>query len=393
MLSSESEGGAGIAAKRLCDALNEADDVESHFLDLSLLGDVPRTVVCRGSASNGVLSDTHVTGEHVGFVRQWIVDMLMEYDILNVHWASFLITTAELLALAEAGKTIVITMHDFFYSTGGCHYPASCTQQATGCTLCPQVDERTFSRSAARKAFLEKKELLGRRNVFITAPSSYLITQVLGAGLSHPGRAHAVRNVFVPPRSDQDSFTPELGNAGEVLVIADSLNERRKGTKTAIEAVALASSQLQDKLHLHVVGGAGTGLETLCRAMRVCATFHGRISSMDELATIYKRCGILLTCSGQDNWPNVLVESGTFGAIPVVGPGHGCEEFARWYEMDFVSKDYSAESFAERLVEAARARPTMGPRLSSMIYRIRTEHSASAVRTQFLSLFASAMAA
>ncbi|WP_084267858.1 glycosyltransferase [Azohydromonas lata] len=387
MLSSASGGGAGIAAKRLSDAFNQLPGIDCDFIEATLMGGIPESVIYPGSASNRMLTDTHFTGEHCGFVRQWIVDFLMQYDVINVQWASFLVTTAEIAEVAKTGKPVFITMHDFFYSTGGCHYQAGCMRQKSDCAACPQVNTSVFSKAAVVSAFKEKQSLLSLPNVFISAPSKHVVSRVLAAGLSDSNRTRVIRNVYVPAAessTDTGNTHTDASRVARVMIIADSLSERRKNSELGFLSVALFA-ELFGNVELHLVGRASPGLVE--SKSRIKVVRHGHISDQARLAALYQKCDVILTCSSEDNWPNVLVEASAYGLLPVVGPNHGCEEFVRYLGLDFVAEDYSKESFAEQLVRAIHWRRKNGSELPALVERVRCDHAIDKITSEFIDFF------
>jgi glycosyltransferase involved in cell wall biosynthesis len=388
ILSCATGGGAGIAAKRLADALSLLDDVSCDFIDATALGGLPEEAIFDGSATNRIISDTHFTAEYPGFVRQWLVNMLSRYDIVNFHWATMLVTVSEILAIANRGNRVILTMHDFFYSTGGCHYQAGCKGQRGGCTQCPQVNEDIFLRSAVARAFQEKMKLLTHENVSIVAPSHYVANRIREMIGNPPDKVHVIRNPLRISNSKCKEFTLRHDTARKVLIVADSFGERRKNIQMSIDAACAARDQYIPSLQLHLVGNPIPEVTDYCQQLNLDIVVHGHISDSEKLAQMYRSCGILVTCSSDDNWPNVLVEAGVCGTLPVVGPGHGCEEFVREYGLDLVAEDYSASSFAKQIWKAFTVigQPSSSEMIGLMSDRIANDHSENQIRNNYIAL-------
>lgn len=118
VLSSASAGGAGIAAFRAFQALADQPDLDVDFLDIELCGQVDTVVSPTDSASNREITNTHFTTDYASDTRDWIIALLGDYDVINIQWASYLISLSEILALARLKKKILFTLHDFHYITG-----------------------------------------------------------------------------------------------------------------------------------------------------------------------------------------------------------------------------------------------------------------------------------
>jgi len=352
VLSSASAGGAGIAAFRIYQAL-QASDHEVDFIDIRALGEaVCQEVSPQISATNRKITNTHFTVDHATDTRDWLVDMLSEYEVINVQWASYLVSLSEILALARLNKKIVFTMHDFYYITGGCHYPAGCNGFLVDCAGCPQVSEKILSQRGVINAQELKREIFSHPNVILSAPSNFIVANAIKAGIVPTERARVIRNVYSP----SSEFKPQLKSPEKsILLIADSFDEQRKGLALAVDSLKLAAKILdlnKEAITLHLVGGLDAEVVKRLDGTGIQVITHGHISDHDKLVDIFQKSHFILSCSYEDNWPNILVEAGCYGCIPIVGRWHGCEEFVLEYNKGYISDDYTPEAFSEVLSNA-----------------------------------------
>jgi glycosyltransferase involved in cell wall biosynthesis len=390
ILSSASGGGAGIAASRLYAALNRQEATSADFIDMELLDErLPDDVSPPFSLSNRKSTDTHFTVEYSGFVRGWLIEMLDNYDVLNVHWASYLISSSELDELSKRRKRLVFTLHDYYYLTGGCHYPAGCSEHVSGCLRCPQVDGAACKVIEVAHALKLKRRVLCRANVSVVTPSEFLRRQAIGSGSVSESQAHVVRNAYEPVLSPG----VRARSPGRVLLIADSFGERRKGMQLAIESLAEASARLRNgdhgiKITVDLVGAADEIVRDQLRKNGVHHIAHGKVDDHKELARIYSAARFVLTCSSEDNWPNILVEAGSYGCIPIVGPGHGCEEFVRTFGAGKVARLYVADSFGECIVRAVVEKEDTGG-ISRYVEDVRRTHDPDKIADRYKQIFMS----
>ncbi len=391
VLSSAGGGGGGIAAKRMADAVASTGVYSTDFIDIAALGEsLPPSISPLESLTNNTISDTHFTVEYSGYQRGWLVEMLCQsYDLINVHWASYLISTAELLALALRGKPILFMMHDFYYSTGGCHYPSTCSQYGRGCKACPQVDTKRCSQAIIAENYVLKQKLFGLENVHIAAPSEFLRNAVVASGIVPRHRGHVLRNAYVPvaPLDTDRPFNRRI------LLIADSLHEGRKNMRFALEVLAALHSlgKKGTDFVVDVVGTAAPEMKAYLAATGVRHVFHGRITDHEVLAGIMQKTDVLLSASLEDNWPNILVEAGSYGCVPVVGPGHGCEEFVRRYGYGAVAEDYTIPAFVTALLDILGSHSKEARTRAALA--IREEHAPANVARDFAALMDSMTAA
>ena len=69
------------------------------------------------------LSDTLFSHDLCGYD---IAPLLAGYDVINVHWTSFFLSTENIGNIVALGRPVVFTLHDMAHFTGGCHYSAGC---------------------------------------------------------------------------------------------------------------------------------------------------------------------------------------------------------------------------------------------------------------------------
>ncbi len=377
VLSSASGGGAGIAAYRIYEALSAIDGNVVDFFDSETIGNIDQKISPPISATNKKITNTHYTIDFATENRQWIIDLLNSYDIVNIQWSSYLISLSEILELAQLGKKILFTLHDFYYFTGGCHYPAGCLGYLNSCIACPQVDERLCNQLTVIKTLKLKRKLFSFSNVHLSAPSAFIVESAIRARIIPKNRAHILRNAYEPIHDSIAKHTNT--NTNSLLLIADSFDEERKGLLLAVRAIKIAAKSLaisKNELEIHLVGGLDFEVLKLFEGTGVKIITHGHIKEHIKLVGIFEQCQFILSCSYEDNWPNILVESTSYGCIPIVGKWHGCEEFVKTLSIGLLAKDYLPTSFSDAIVEASAIPYEEKKRLASKIAnKVRKLHS------------------
>jgi len=350
ILSSASAGGAGIAAYRIYQALKEKSEHEVDFFDISTFMEVVNEKVSLPvSGSNKKYTNTHFTIDYSSETRDWVVNLLSLYDVVNIHWASYLISLSEIVALAKMKVKILFTLHDFYYMTGGCHYPAGCTGFLKNCGACPQLDANIALYSSIKVNYALKREVFSYPNVLLSAPSEFIVRNAIESGIVPHERAFVLRNVYEPlEKARGKNFSGR-----NILLIADSFSEKRKGLQLAVDALKLASVNYSNDLGLEsevlnllLVGNMTQQVIKQLENSPINIRTYGHVKEHSKLVAIFQQCHFILTCSFEDNWPNTLVESGSYGCIPIVGRWHGCEEFSHAFGIDLISENYTSEAFS-----------------------------------------------
>lgn len=136
-------------------------------------------------------------------------------------------------------------------------------------------------------------------------------------------------------------------------MVADSVLERRKAFQLGLTADGRSAKILLSKnamvsLKLLIIGNESDNICEHCSEMPIAIKPFGRLTA-DQLVCVYRSIVGLLSLSIVDNWPNILVEAYACGAKIVVGPGHGCAEFATLYDCGVVAKSYEVGALANDL--------------------------------------------
>jgi glycosyltransferase involved in cell wall biosynthesis len=388
VVSSASGGGAGIAALRIARSLREHEGFAVEFVDIASVGAVASDESSQRNSNNGRISNTQFTVDRVTARREWLVQFLAGFHVVNLHWTAYVLATSEIEMLVSTGTPVLMTLHDFNHVTGGCHYPAGCTGMFAGCMGCPQV-ERDFGNVSEDVYRLKRRKnsIFRHPNVHIAAPSRYVLDAARCAVGIELSRTHLLRNPYDPLELQTvDALDGSAPRPLTVLLVADWLGERRKGAMLAAEVLQVFCAHKSGNvaLRIHIAGSSDAGLVRMLRDTGAEVIAHGRIADHATLAAIYAQCDVQLSTSHEDNWPNVLVEAAAYGCLAIVGPGHGCEEFARRYPGCHVADNYTPAAFVHALQQIATM-PAMelSACKSALTVAVRTDHAPEAVAADY----------
>lgn len=331
-------GGAGIAARRLSEALN-AMGVESAIVCRSGAPDAPDAVAVDGSSlaaaerfawlfedavqatyitpNRSDLSNTLFTLDYAGLpIAQR--EAVTTADVINLHWTSFFQSTETLADLFALGKPIIWTLHDMNPFTGGCHYSAGCTRFTETCAQCPQLSGDPAGAAAARLA--ERKALYDKvTNLAVVAPSVWLASEVQRSAAFSRAYVETIMNcvdsVVFHPRG-RAAARQKLGVADKTVCIGFApLNraERRKGFAKLEAALSILAARTKNSdLRLVVLGEGADTAKFAFPTIGVAAAEREA-----SVAAVLSACDICVTPSLEDNLPNTILEAMAC-SVPVV---------------------------------------------------------------------------
>jgi glycosyltransferase involved in cell wall biosynthesis len=343
-VSTQQDGGAGRAARRLHDGLRQIGHDSIFFVrDLTERAD---GVVAFDSRANvfrrGVRSarrrrieadfavyrknrsdGQEVFGDDRSELRADVRLHLPASDIVNLHWVTGFIDYSDFLSQVPPRVPVVWTLHDMNPFTGGCHYDRNCGKFVDACGSCPELgskDEADLSRRIwQRKSRTVRKIPPGRLQ--IVADSNWLASKAKESSLFGGFPVEAIHysldvGTFAP--RDRAAARLVLGlpaNAKIILFVADHPNIRRKGFATLAEALTGLPAQ-GDLLLLSM------GRDEPEVSKRFSHLHLGYVTQERFQSIIYSAADIFVIPSLQEAFGQTALESMACGT-PVVGSDAG----------------------------------------------------------------------
>lgn len=343
-IATSTEGGAGIAARRLNIALNELG------LDSTLLsGSNPKLRQLDKEVVHGKNLTLRYVSKLLTLFQQTFVqnqDLLvtpmslgtlsakeilkLKPDIVHLHSFYNLLDFRGFRALSESGIGMFLSLHDERLYTGGCHHALDCTNFQNKCIKCPET-KRVFHQSIERsqKSLMNIFEKIP--NLTVIAPSEWIAerarrSRVLGNAkiivLNNPISEEFIR------QSDFETQNKSKNNPFIVTFIAQDIFSPYKGLNSLIECITkFENSFINENIQFNFVGN---GEDLKFEKIRFEQFKKIDPSFMSE---IYKNSDLLIVPSMADNSPNVIFEALVCG-IPFVGSNRGgIAEISRAFNM------------------------------------------------------------
>jgi glycosyltransferase involved in cell wall biosynthesis len=270
---SETLGGAGIAAQRLHDALRQ-QDVESR---LYYENGVPLVPGCQRVFANQSFTQRNLAAlmqawrnrrNAIGclvtsprwFRRTRLQDFGQLPDVVNLHWVSRWIDQPSFFASLPLDFPVVWSLHDMNPFTGGCHHAYDCERFTNHCRDCPQL-KNPGPQDDAFRFFEIKKRCYAGKNLHVVSSSDWMSAQARRSALLQHARSFHT----IPLGLDTQSFKliekscarQALAIDGDRFVVGFAcadLSSQDKGGALLVEALHALAGEAKIIL---VVFGAG----------------------------------------------------------------------------------------------------------------------------------------
>ena len=244
----------------------------------------------------------------------------LEFDILNIHWVPSVI---DLDCLSQINKPIVITMHDVWPLTGGCHCNLDCSAWLSGCRVCPQVNNQPIEILTASHQWKGKFNSLGKiSNLSVAAPSTWI------RKMAESSPIFSGRTVELTPNCvDSKYFYPEPKKIAKstlgldpakkhlMFVVSGNVTQYHKGYDLLHQVVSHFEKFTGNfEVEVLLIGKA-KGLPEFVGGNRLI--YIGEVTSQEKMRDFYNAADVMISTSRQDNLPNSLIEA-IFCGTPVV---------------------------------------------------------------------------
>lgn len=229
-------------------------------------------------------------------------------DVIHVHCInSCYLSLKAIQKLIKLGKPIVITLHDSWFLTGGCHVLNGCDKYRDNCLECNEIKRGKVWRTSHVK---KKRKLLDNDNVYFTAPSRWTYENYLKSGLDK-NRCCIIGNtlnfdVFKPRGKDKGN------NARKIKLLFGALNSVEtpyKGFRYLIEMLRVLFDKYADlaqNVELHIFGADNSDEAIL---QKYECKFWGYIDSEVKMAELYNMCDVYMVPSLEDSFNQTVLES------------------------------------------------------------------------------------
>ena len=239
-----------------------------------------------------------------------------ETDLFHLHWIGngFL----NLNQIHKLNKPIVITLHDVWFVTGGCHVNFECKKYEQGCNRCPLFENSYNPIDITQFIFDQKKKLFEDKKLEIVVFSSWMKEIVLSSPIYSNCNVNLISNglntnVFIPSEKSIARKYFSLPEEAKIILFGgiSAKSDFNKGYDLLVECLLSINSK---NIELVVFGEKNKG-QSVINGFNV--TSVGYLSDEESLALLYSAADVVIVPSRQESFSQVCLESISCGT-PVV---------------------------------------------------------------------------
>lgn len=385
LCTSDSAGGAAIAAHRLMMAQREAG-LNASMLVLHAsrrgAGIYPlrrNSAWSRGGAQWKKSLEVGAAWLAQGFRLAHIFDvslpiagfslkyhpLILGADVIHIHWINQgFLDLSSLRSLIHLKKKVIFTLHDEWAFTSVCHHARDCRRftETPGCHDCPQLQPGIPFFDPARSFFRAKQALYKELSPSFVGCSEWIAAEARQSLLTQGCRVEAIPNIF-----DSKTFTPipreqariKLGSPADrpiLLFGAARTDDPRKGFAEMLKALQIfyATPYAQEQKPLALLFGKISHPELLSSLAPIEFKCVGYLSPQ-EMALHYAAANLYVTPSLEENLPNTIIEAAAMECPTVAFEVGGIPEIITHGVTGYLARYRDVPDLARGIEEVLRA--------------------------------------
>lgn len=289
-------------------------------------------------------------------------DEYREADIIHLHWINQgMLSLGGIRKILSGGKPVVWTMHDMWPVTSVCHYSHGCEKYHEECSQCPflRFPGRNDLAAATHR---RKKRVMSSGKVHFVAVSSWLGDKARSASLTRGHDVTVIPNVLslshfrMSDRSDSRSLLSI--RARHVIIFgAARIDTPIKGFGYLKSALAYMTEHMgyrPEDLHLLLFGSVRS--EEALADIPIGYTHMGHVADETTLSQLYSAADVLVSSSLYETFGQTIIEAMACGCTPVSFDNSGQTDIIRHKQNGYLARYLSAEDLAAGIDWALQAK-------------------------------------
>ena len=342
-------GGAGIAARRLNQNLIDSG-INSFFYALENPGYIPSEFegcITRNLTQkliSGITARIQKKFSQRTFFSVFSLNVLSSKeickyvkkgDILHFHNWFNLTSQKTIVELADLGYSVVVTMHDERFYTGGCHYSLECNKYEDSCKKCPELP--VILRSIPHKNLSRiGKKMFSSTNLVFIAPSHWILDRSVRSAVLRGMKIFFIPNTLSNWPQIKAPHIRDISKSKQIVIGVASMNHKSyiKGWDTIQSLEKLISIEPKKYLVIYL---------------------NQFDSSLESVKNFWQKIDYLLVPSKADNSPNVIHEAKSLG-IPVIASMVGGipELLDERFDIGINPNQMSGQTIVDRILSRER---------------------------------------
>ena len=284
------------------------------------------------------------------------IPIIKEADIIHLHCVNgAYLSLLAIKRLFNLGKPIVITLHDSWFLTGGCHVLNGCSQYMTGCCECSEL---VYGFDVVKKLYQNKMNIFSIFKGALTAPSQWTLENARISKITQNIPCYVIGNTLDFNTFDimsRGMIEKELGCIQEnsktkiLFGAQNSTSTPYKGFSYLIQLLEKLKENdplITERMELHIFGSEEKKVD-IFRGYE--CHFWGYVDDERKLAAIYNLCDVYIVPSLEDSFNQTVLESCACGTPVVSFKTGGINDIIEHKVMGYLAEYKSVDDMEKGL--------------------------------------------
>lgn len=273
-----------------------------------------------------------------------------KYDIFNIHWVAG--GFQNIASIGNISKPVVITLHDSWAFTGGCHVPFECNNFLHKCGRCPLLQSKKENDLSARR-LLKKKLLWDKKNIVVVGGGSWIAENAKKSTVFQDYRIETIHpglnlNIYKP--LDKNYCREILGlNVKDKVILfgaVKSTSDKNKGFRLLILALKKLISRKLVCCNLKLVVFGATSSSSDDLNIGIDIQYVGKMHDDISLSVLYSAADVMIVPSIQESFGQTASESFSCGTPVVAFDTSGLKDIIDHQINGYLAKSFDTDDLA-----------------------------------------------
>jgi glycosyltransferase involved in cell wall biosynthesis len=274
-----------------------------------------------------------------------------DFDVINLHWTSAGFQSIK--SISNISKPTVITLHDSWIFTGGCHIPFECEKFISKCGSCMQLNSNTAN-DLSYKIWRKKFNAFNKKNIILVGDGNWVANNARSSSIFRDTRIEVVHpgldlNIYKPINKEFSRELLGLANTDRVILFGaiSATADYNKGFHLLVPALKKLVATFQDKKNLKlIVFGASSSAQPDLN-IGIETKYIGKLSDDISLSILYSAADVMIVPSIQECFGQTASESFACGTPVVAFRTSGLIDIIDHKVNGFLAKPYDPLDLAE----------------------------------------------
>jgi len=282
----------------------------------------------------------------VFFQLLWLNKLFkLKSSIFHLHWIGngFL----NLNQIKKIKSPIVITLHDVWFITGGCHVNLACKKYETGCNQCPLFETTYNPFNITSRIFNKKLNIFKNKNIDLIVLSKWMKDIVSASPIFSNSNINLIPNglntdIFKPYDKKSARIFFSINQSAKIILFGgiSAKSDFNKGYDLLMQCF---TNIYQDNIEL-VIFGEKKNNETYINGFKI--TNIGYLNDEESLAMLYSSADLVIVPSRQESFSQVCLESISCGTPVVAFDYSGPRDIIQHQTNGYLAKPYDPKDLA-----------------------------------------------